>query len=778
MGFPSIRCLLMAGGTACMIAQAQAAIPDRLPAAPSSPRQAPKMGEAKAAPVNAPDNPHPEEIPEEIQVTVRRRSEPLQKTPVAVSVFTRAQADKLNAHDLSSMLAFVPSANFQTAASANDRVVFVRGMGTTSTSPGVEPSVSTVIDGVVLARAGEALSEMIDLDHIEVLRGPQGTLFGKNASAGAINITTAAPTESFHAYADAGYFSGDEYRLVSGISGTLVPGRLTGNFGALISGFTGNVYNAALGKEVNGYQHRGFRSKLAWTPDDETTVTLGLDYIHANDPAVNGIFAATSRIAYPTGIVTPNPALAAALHAEGITPSNHNTTISNNNLTQSIDDNGGVSATVDRKLGGGYRLTSISAYRRWQNDQNQDYDQLSQPYRGLPQVYDQGRLAFWQASEELRIASPKGHVFDYVAGLYYLHTSNTDDYHRAVTALPGDANQSAVGDMHSSVAGNNYAIFGEGNLNFTRNFRAILGLRLLRDDLDFGFNRVSTLQGATLGIRPPLTTSGSTAHNGYGDRIGLQYDITPDVDAYFTYSHGYKGPSFNVFPNMQVTDTRALKPETNQSFEIGLKSQFWHRRLTLDFAGFIENFSNYQANLPQFVNGGFITTLINAGSVSTKGIEGDLTLRPIRYLTLNGNFAYTYATIDRFNCPPGAASSCNVDGKPLPFAPRWKFVLGADYDRPVSDRFSLDLNSIYTWQSQTQYSLAETPDTIQSAYGIWNMSVGLNDRPDRVRLTLVLRNALNTHYASYIKYGNEAGVTNFIARDFARYGGFELRKEF
>jgi iron complex outermembrane recepter protein len=750
---------------------AQAASVSNAPPRPVPGHSAKVPGKSTIAPAPAPAT-------EDIIVTVRRRSEPLQKAPVAVSVFTSKQAEKLNAHDLGSILAFVPSASFQTAASANDRIVFVRGMGTTSTSPGVEPSVSTVIDGVVLARAGEGLSELIDLDQIEVLRGPQGTLFGKNASAGAINMTTATPTSAFHAYAGAQYFSGDEYRLTGGVSGTLVPDKLTANLGVLVSGYSGNVYNSALDKEVNGYQHRGFRSKLAWTPDDNTIVTLGLDYIHANDPVVNGVFSSASRIAFPTGAVSTSAPLVAALRAEGITPSNTDTTISNNNLTQSIDDNGGASVTVDRKLAQGYHLTSISAYRRWQNDQDQDYDQLSQPYRGLPQVYDQGRLAFWQASQELRIASPKGHFFDYVAGLYYLHTDSVDNYHRDVSALPGDTNASAVGNMRSDVVGNNYAVFGEGNLNFTKKFRAILGLRLLRDDLAFDFNRASTLQGATLGIRPPLTTSGSTAHDGYGDRIGFQYDITSDVNAYFTYSHGYKGPSFNVFPNMQISDTRALKPETSQSFEIGLKSQSWNRRLTLDFSGFIEDFSNYQANLPQFVNGGFVTTLINAGSVSTKGFEGDAALRPVRYMTLNGNFAYTYANIDKFNCPAGAAASCDVNGKPLPFAPRWKFVLGADYDRPISDRFSVDLNSVYTWQSRTQYSLAETPDTIQSAYGIWNGSIGITDRSHGLRLTLILRNILDMHYASYIKYGNEAGVTNFIPRDFNRYGGFELHKDF
>lgn len=711
---------------------------------------------------------------EQVTVTVRRRSEPLQKVPVATSIFTAKDATRNNVHDLQGIFQFIPSANFRTSASSKDRTVFVRGIGTISTSPGVEPSVSTVLDGVVLARSGQATADLLDLEHIEVLRGPQGTLFGKNASAGAVNIVTAAPTEAFHAHADASYFSGDEYRLSAGASGTLIPSKLTAIGSFLVGGYTGNVHNVYNGETVNGYQHRGARTKLAWTPDDQTRVTLGLDYMYSNDAVPNGVFSSTSHVAYPTGAVTGNAALAQALASKGITPSLNNTRVSNNTLSKSIDHNGGASITLDRKFGG-YTLTSISAYRRWQNTQDQDYDQLSQASASLPQLADHGWLDFWQASQEVRIASPKGHFFDYVAGLYYLHTSDSETYDRSLQPSGGTPTS---GRANFGTTGNNYAAFAEGNLNFTKNFSAILGLRLLRDDLDYRFNRTSTSAAAVTGIRPDYTSSGSTAHNGYVDRIGLQYDISRDIHAYFTYSHGYKGPAYNVFFNMQNTDAKALRPEQNNSYELGLKSQFLHHRITANFAAFIEDFSNYQANFLDTVAGATVTRLINAGTVSSKGIEGDITARPFRYLTVGGNFAYTYATVDHFNCPAGAPLSCNVNGQPLPFAPRWKFVLNADYTRPLNDRFSLSLDSDYTWQSRTQYSLTETPDTIQKAYGIWNLSTTFEDKKHKLRLTLIMRNAINTHYASYMGYGSLGGVVNWLPRDYGRYGGFTLHKDF
>ncbi|AHB11090.1 enterobactin receptor protein (plasmid) [Zymomonas mobilis subsp. mobilis str. CP4 = NRRL B-14023] len=713
-----------------------------------------------------------------IQVTARRRFDPFQKTPIAMSVFTKEQTAKVNVHDIQGIFAFIPSANFRTAASSKDRSIFIRGIGTISTSPGVEPSVSTSVDGVVFARAGQASADLLDLDHIEVFRGPQGTLSGKNASAGTVNITTSAPTEDFHGYGEVSYFSGNEYRISGGVSGSLVKDKLIANASFLVGSFDGNVHNDYLNKTVNGYKHHGGRSKFVWTADDNTKVTLGLDYMYSNDNTPNGIFTSTSRTAFPSGITTANPTLKAALQSEGISPFRNNNHISNNTLSHSTDYNGGASLTVERDMGAGYTLTSISAYRRWKNKQNQDYDQLSQPYVGLPQIEDRGRLNFWQASEEIRIASPKGRFFNYVAGFYFLHTDDHENYQRSFEQVSASSPTSANGDATFGTVNNNYAIFGEGNLHFTKKFRVVLGLRLLREDLSYNFNRQSTSSTGVTGIRPNFTSSGSTANNGYVDRIGLQYDITRDIHSYFTYSHGYKGPAYNVFFNMQGSDSSALKPETNNSYEIGLKTQFWDNRITANIAAFIENFSNYQANFLDSIAGGTVTRLVNAGSVSTEGVEGDITVRPFRHFTLGGNFAYTHAVVDHFNCPTGAPLSCNVNGQPLPFAPRWKFTISTEYTKDLDDRFRFAVGSSYNWQSRTQYSLTETPDTIQKAYGVWNLNTSIEDKKNKLRLTLILRNALNTHYASYIGYGSLGGVASWLPRDYGRYGGFTVRKDF
>lgn len=717
---------------------------------------------------------------EEVTVSVRRRSEPLQKVPVATTVYTASQARRDNVHDLQGIFEFIPSANFRANASSKDRAVFIRGIGTISTSPGVEPSVSTVIDGVVMARPGMATTDIVGLSQVEVMRGPQGTLFGKNASAGAINISTNKPTADFHAYLEGSYFSGNEYRLTGGASGTLVPSKLIANADFLVGGFDGNVTNIANNTMVNGYEHRGVRSKFLWTPDDETQVALALDYMYQNDLVPTGAYSSTSQMAFPTNAVTTNPSLAATLNAQGITPSRNNTQVNNNVQSRSVDHTGGVAVTIDRDLGAGYKLTSISAYRRWQNIQDQDYDGLGSTPAGVTNVRDHGQLNFWQASEELRIASPRGHFFDYVGGFYYLHSVDSEVYSRNVVTGSAASPNPGRGVSNYGIANNNYAIFAEGNLNFTKRFRAILGLRLLRDDLSYNMARNSTVTASNpvLGIRPSYASNGSTSQNGYVDRIGLQYDITPDMHAYFTYSHGYKGPAYNTFFNMQGTDSQVLKPEQNNTYEIGLKSQFWRRRVTANLAAFIEDFSNFQANFLDQVNGGAVYRMINAGSVSSKGVEGDISAHVLRDLTLGSNFTYNYAVVDHFNCPAGAPASCNVNGQQLPFAPRWKFVLNADYTHALNERYSFSVDSDYTWQSRTQFALTETPDTVQKAYGIWNMSTTLRDTKLKLQLSLVMRNAINTHYASYISYGAVGGTVDSIPRDYGRYGGFILRKDF
>ena len=711
----------------------------------------------------------------EIVVTARHRQESLQKVPVAVSVVNGALAASRNLNDLQDISSNVPTVDFRNGASNKDRTLFIRGLGTITTSPGVEPSVSTVVDGVVLARPGQATADLLDLDHIEVLRGPQGTLFGKNASAGVINIVTKTPTDAFRAYAEGAYYEGDEYRVKGGVSGQILPG-LDGQIAVVTSGYAGNVFNRATDERVNGYRHDGGRAKLVATPTDTLTLTFSADYMHSVDTVPTGVWQSATRQNYKAAPATSAP-IAASLAAAGITPSLDNASISTNLNSSVHDNNGGLSLQADWKLGPD-TLTSITAYRRWDNKQIQDYDQLSAISTGVPQVADHGDVKFWQFSQELRITSPKGGFFDYVAGLYYMHAADKEVYRRDATALTGGVLVSNDGVAQYGTTGDNYAIYGEGDINFTKSFRAIIGVRGILDDLSYNHERTST--AAATGIQPTIGLhDGSVQKTGYGDRMGLQYDINPSADVYFTYSHGYKGPAYNVFFNfLAPRDTIALNPETSNSYEIGLKGSALDHRVQASLAAYITDFDNYQANFTDTAGGALVTRLINAGTVSSKGIEGDLSAHPIHDLSLSFSFARTDAKVDHFNCPANAPSSCDIDGKVLPFAPKWKLDADARYLIRASDAINLEVATDYGWQSATQYSLAETPDTIQPAYGVWNASAALLGTKGDWSVRLLVKNILDQHYSPYIAYGDLGGVVHWVPRDDHRYFGVIVHKDF
>jgi len=715
-----------------------------------------------------------------VTVTATRRSESLQSVPIAVSVISGEDLENGNRNTLGAVAASVPSVDFRTGASNKDTSLFVRGVGTISTSPGVEPTVSTVIDGVVFARPGQATLDLLDIDRVEVLRGPQGTLFGKNASAGVINITTLAPTSELSGYMDVSHYGGgNENRLRAGVSGALEPG-VDASLNVLEAKYDGNVHNVYNDTTVNGYDKQGARAKVVIANQPGVKLTLAADYLHSHDTIPTGVVTSTSLIAYPSGAVTNYPAFAAALAP--VVASADNRQINADTNTAVADNNGGASLQADWKAGD-HDWTAITAWRTWSNQQVQDGDRLSAATAAFAHSEDHGRLAFHQISQEVRVASPQGGAFDYVAGLYLLDDVDKETYRRDVLRVgTGGATYADYGLANYGTHESSEALFGEGRVHFTSALRAILGLRVTEDELAFTHQRVTStpdaqFAGVIPGVSGPVANAGSTSRTGTSGRIGAQYDLSADATTYATFSRGYKGPAYNVFFNMLDRDTLALKPETSNSFELGLKSESFDKRLRVNLAAFLTRFDNYQANFYDTVNGTVVTRLINAGQVSSRGIEADIQARPIPALTLGGAVAFTHARIDDFNCPVGAAASCAVNGKPLPFSPDWKASAQANYRIPLSGGLQLDLGSDYTWQSKVQYDIGQFADTIQGAYGIVNASAAVSTTDHRWRVAFVGKNLGDRSYASFLQRG-ATYVNRWVPRDDQRYFGIDLRHEF
>lgn len=694
-----------------------------------------------------------------VTVTATRRAESLQKVPVAVSVVDGEQLERDNRNGVASIVQQVPSLNFRTGASNKDTSLFIRGVGTISTSPGVEPTVATVIDGVVYGRPSQATLDLLDLERIEVLRGPQGTLFGKNASAGVLNIVTKAPTEETHGYIDQSYYSGNESRTRFGIGGSLIPDTLKGSLTTLFGSYDGNVDNRANGHEVNGYNRKGVRGKLEFTPNDDLTLTLAADYMQSHDDAPNGVVSKALT-----------PAFAGALAP--VSASGHSRDIASDYRSHVEDINKGLSAQLDWNLGD-YTLTSITAWRGWDNTQWQDGDRLATITSAFPGTEDKGDLSYDQYSQEVRLASPKGEFVEYVGGLFYMHGKDDETYRRTLVTPTGS--QRGVADY--TTTSDSYSAFGETTLNFTSRLRGIAGLRWTHDDLEYDHRRVSTSATTVSGIQPGTRSSGSVDEDGWSGRLGVQYDLSDDVMAYVTYSRGYKGPAYNVFFNMQPRDTDALKPETSNTWEAGIKASAWDNRLTSNLAVFHSEYDNYQANFFDTVANQVVTRLINAGSVSTEGVELDYALQATQNLKLSGALAYTRARIDQFSCPAGAAASCNVDGKTLPYSPDWKSYVRADYSIPLANGLDVELGTDYSWQSEVQYDISQNPDTKQGAYGIWNASIALADYTNGWRVALLGKNLADKSYSPLLASGS-GYIYRAVPRDDERYFGVQLRKDF
>ena len=732
-----------------------------LMAAPAYAQQAPKADAKKA-----------DDKLETIVVTATKRAESIQSVPVAVTVLSGEDLEKSNLNNMTSITQQIPTVNYRANASNKDTALFIRGVGTISTSPGVEPTVATVVDGVVFARPGMATLDLMEVERLEVLRGPQGTLFGKNASAGVINVVSKAIPKQTEGYVDFGYYDKKETRLRVGVAGPLVAGASGGSIAVFTGKYDGNIKNVFLNETVNGYDRKGVRGKLEFTPSREVTLRFIADYAQADDTGTRGPFVRTTTAALTAAILPQVAGL-------------ENRQVSTNVKERVNDKNSGVSGQVDVDFAGG-TLTSITAFRQWKNTQFQDIDGAGVTYSAVNALGDRGDVDSKQSSQELRWASKKGAFVDYVAGFFYFNNKTDETYRRDVNRCATNGVALANGLISCATFLNDFgrakygtdlkstSFFGESNWNFSKDFRGIFGLRSTQDKLSYYHERFSTAAAAIPGVQPTrLPVSGSTTQSGVSGRIGPQWDLSKDVSVYATYSRGYKGPAYNAFFNMQPSADIALAPEKSKGWELGLKSTLVENRLRLNVAVFDTKYNGYQANYPDVVAGTIVTRFINAGDVSTKGFELDVQAKLSREFTLTMAYADTKAVVDRFNCPAGA--TCAIpSGTMLPSAPRQKGVIRGSYRTDVAG-YLMEVAADYSWQSATQYDLSTSANTLQPAYGVFNALVSLANS-NGWRVTLIGKNLADKSYSQFLLPG--ANTQRSVPRDDRRYYGVNVRYEF
>jgi len=683
----------------------------------------------------------------EVVVTAQKREERLQDVPIAVSVASGDQLERQNIANIDQLKLIVPS--FE----ATSFGVSIRGVGTATFSTSIEPTVSTVIDGVVLGRPEMALGSFYDLERVEVLRGPQGMLFGKNASSGLVSIVTKNPRLGDFEVAGNFNFGEEGYNKSDATVNLPLGENAALRIGGFVNKLDGVLTNKFDGRSFNGNDEWGVRAKFLWSPTDSLDVLLAADYGKQDQSITWSPYAAV-----------PGSATALALAACGVTASPDNTDICIDGPQYKDRENYGFSGQVNWDMGGGYTLTSITAGRRAFDFSGGDSDSL--PVNVLNT--NESNQDIRQISQELRIASPTGERLEYVAGLYYfkMTTDQTTIQTGTFGLFPFPVLNRTI-DNH--VVTESRALFGQATFNATEKLRLIAGARLTRDNVSIEFDQYN-LPG-TVGIGAAVSFDRAIEEENFSWRLGAQYEITPVTMAYVTASRGYKGPGFNQTAVANATQDQSVGPEYPMSYEIGLKTVLPGGKAILNVALFDTTFEDYQAQTVDFSVTPAAFRTINAGDLKTRGVEVDITAAPIDGLVLNAAATWLDAEYGKFgyiDCYPGqpvTPGQCEVvvPGIP-PFVPpvmgydpsgerlsgtsEWKVALSGKYQRQITEAFDGFVQADYSWRSEVNASASGDPATVIDAYGILSGAIGVETTDGRWRFSVWGKNLGDERFPS------------------------------
>jgi iron complex outermembrane recepter protein len=734
-------------------------------------------------------------------VTAQKREENVQKVPAAVSVISSAAIANANAVNIEGIAALVPSLTFRKGGTSINSTLFLRGVGTSNFSLAAEPSVATVLDGVVLARAGEAFGDLVDIERLEVLRGPNGTLFGKNASAGVVSIVSKRPGRVLKTEAEVSAFQGNEYKGRIAVDlpfSDTARARIT----AFAGQYDGNITNVTTGNKINGYDRKGIRGIFVFEPSDKLDITLIGDYRTADDICCGEVLGAIPAGANQLALQS----LLTGINFKG----NQTRQVRNNLETRNEETAWGLSGEVNYDFGP-FVLTSITAYRSWDANEIREGDWLDRAaaYVGneYAQLHDVGPQEGTTLSQEFRIGSPSGEKLEYTLGAFYFKSETDRVFRRDVTVCsastlaidatgqrPCSASAStfvsgfSVGTFGSEAT--NMAVFGQASYDLTDKFSVTGGLRYTNDELSYYHVRIPSAIGLP-GIRTDLSGfTGSTSTENVSGKIGVQFQASDEAMFYASYSTGYKGPAYNVFFNMArnltasppVDQTNIIESETAVSLEAGAKLNILENRLIANLAVFSAKYENFQANNFDVLNGVTISRLTNAGNIDTSGIELDGRLRVNNHFTLVGSVAYTNAVIDCFNVAVAGVLTCSSAraGERLSLSPELKSSISADYRwQPTAGPFDIRLNASYSFTSSQYSDLGQNPLLLMPEYGIIDASLTFLDKNGRYSVAFVGKNMGDESYASLITTGGRGGALRYlIPREADAFYGITFKAKF
>jgi len=611
----------------------------------------------------------------------------LQKTAMSITAFGEEELNKRSSFNLTDLADFAPNVNVWTSAA--ESVIYIRGIGNSSSGIFQEPNVGVYIDGVYMERGFAAsMADFVDVERVEILRGPQGTLYGRNSTGGAMNIITKAPSDelTFKLAGEAARF--DRYRFDGTISGPLVDGKINGRLTASTTTWEGH-YDIVAGPTDQDNEFHSVRGSLDFNLHDNLDILLRADYqerengtpiskLFTNDP--NGQSAA---------YVLPNDFYDVKL----------------NQSTEKSQKNWGFSGHITWRFPSNMTFRSITAYRHYEMDSSFDADATDLLIGVLK---EQAEVKSF--SQELQLDGTYG-ALTWLVGAYYYYLD--DFYHYYDQSLSNFFIINTFPTQETDA----YALYTNLNYMLTERFKLGAGIRYSYEEKN------SREEDVFLTITPPgmdpfdiLLLPTEIAEKDFSSvtpRLAGEFILTDDAMIYATIARGFRSGSFFA-PNRLSGFDSSIDQETNWSYELGLKSDWYDKRLRVNLAGFFIQYEDMIVATAVYnpITDGFLSYRTNAGESEIWGLELEAMARPMKALTLNLAIGwldteYTkYLAVSRTPDPvTGRPTSVDLSGNKLPYSPELQMALGAQYVLTMGDRGFLTIRGDLSWQDKVYFDV-------------------------------------------------------------------------
>ncbi|KQX19438.1 hypothetical protein ASD39_16165 [Sphingomonas sp. Root50] len=600
----------------------------------------------------------------DIIVTAQKRAENVQDIPLAITAVSGSMLAQRQVTSVDQLSTVAPSVNFGTYGGAAR--IAVRGIGFDTVNPGAEGRIAYHVDGVYISRPGAQLGTFFDVERVEVLRGPQGTLYGRNATGGSINVITRAPTTNPSGYANITVGNYGRVAVEAALSGPITDG-LEARLAVTSNNRGGYGKNLYTGNGIDDANQRGARAMLRLHPADTLTVDLAADYYRENDNAYGLHYFGQY-----------NPAVPLRGAALGGTPTTRTRDINSEFDPTNKRELYGFAGTVTLDLGD-VTLKSLTAYRHSDYRVLTDLD-LTQLNLSYFPFFERAH----QFSEELQLSGGWGDSKWIVGGYYFREKIFGGSQVTRNLLLTGGANRMTNGYRAEGTTNTEaLAVFGQLDLAVSDAFKVIVGGRYghetirIADTFQLDFARDYSPTAAVLPL-PGFPRTARTSANAFTPKVGVEYGLADDALLYATVSRGFKSGGFNLGVNVPAFD-----PEKIWAYEAGLKFTTADRGLRANLATFYYDYSNLQVS--KVINSSVVTE--NAASADLYGGELELTAIPAEGVQFDGTMSYLFSKYKDFSSLDPARPALGVldlEGNRLTQAPKWTINAGAQYSWPMA----------------------------------------------------------------------------------------------